>query len=394
MSFADIIINMLPPLWDAASEEYLMKQSILAILAALMTSLQSTSSKFHPLIIPLIRDSIEPTSPTRVYLLDDALDLWSSVLDQTPAPSSELASLAPLLFPLYSTASETLRTALTLTESYILLIPSDILSSSPALLSALHPLLTSLKPRDTYHVTTLLELLIRLAVLTGGEPAVRALTSAFLSTNTLHTLLSSLQAAYEAHQTTGPNRIVCPLDFIVEIDYLSILARLAVANPPLFVEALAAIAPTLGERFDTTIHWLLTEWFSHLDNIGHPDRKKLHVLALTGLFTLAAPWILSRLQELMTAWTDIITELIDEESGSDTMIIWDVEASKGEAETAKEERSRKVAYEDVVRRVDVKVAVREAVNGVLECVGKVEFEKMVEDVDRDVVGAFGRLGVV
>lgn len=144
MDYADIIIQMLPPLWDAAAEEYLLKQSILAILAALMTSLQCSSSKYHPLIIPLIHDSVEPTAPTRVYLLDDALDLWSTVLEQTPSPSPELASLAPLLFPLYSTVSETLRTALSLTESYILLIPSEILSSSTALLSALHPLLTSL----------------------------------------------------------------------------------------------------------------------------------------------------------------------------------------------------------------------------------------------------------
>ncbi|KAL8831886.1 MAG: hypothetical protein Q9191_000599 [Dirinaria sp. TL-2023a] len=394
MDYADTIIQMLPPLWDAASEEYLLKQSILAILAALMTSLQSSSSKYHPLIIPLIHDSVEPTASTRVYLLEDALDLWSTLLDQTPSPSPELASLAPLLLPLYSTASETLRTALSLTESYILLIPSEILSSSTALLSALHPLLTSLKPRDTCHVTTLLELLIRLAVLTGGEPSIRSLTSAFLSTNILHTLLSSLQAAYEAHQTTGPNHTASPLDPIVEIDYLSILARLAVAGPALFLEALTAVAPTLGERFDTTINWLLTEWFSHLDNIGHPDRKKLHVLALTALYSLAAPWILSRLQELMTAWTDIVTELIDEESGNDTMVIWDIESMKGEAETAKEERSRRVAYEDVVRRVDVKVAVREAVQGVLARLGREEFEKWVENVDRDVMEAFGRLGVV
>jgi len=385
---------MLPPLWDNACEEYLLKQSILGIIAALMTSLQSSSSKYHSLIIPLIRTSIEPTSPTRVYLLEDALDLWSTLLDQTPSPSPELTSLAPLLFPLFSSANETLRTALSITESYILLIPTEILSSAPSLLSALHPLLHSLKPRDTYHLTTLLELLIRLAILTAGAPALQSLTSALLSTHTLHTLLSALQLAHEAHQTTGPNRLPSPLDPLVETDYLNILARLAVTSPQLFIHALTAVAPSLGERFDTTIAWLLTEWLAHMDNIGHPDRRKLHVLALTALFTTAQPWILRRLQELMSLWTDVISELVDEETGRDTMTMWEDAEGRKEGETAKEERMRRVEAGDVVRRVDIKGAVRGAVERVVAVVGREEFERWVRDVDADVVGAFGALGVV
>lgn len=385
---------MLPPLWEAAGDEFLMKQTILGILVSLMTSLEVFSSKYHSIIIPLIRDSVDPENSNRLYLLDDALDLWSTVLEQTPAPSPELASLARFLFDLYSTGSEALRTALSLTESYILLIPSEILSSASELLLALHPLFTTVKPRDLYHVTTPLELLIRVSLLSGGESAIRSLASAFIETGTIHTLLSGLQAAHEAHQTTGPNAITSPLDPIAETDYLSILARLIVAGPALFLEALSAVAPTLGERFETSINWLLTEWFTHLDNIGHPERKKLHVLALTALFTTCGGWILSRLQELMSIWTEIITELIDEDSGTDSIVVWDADVLKGEAETAKEERSRRIAFEDVVRRIDIKVAVRDAVNGVLGRIGREQFEKWVENVDKDVVAAFGRLGVV
>lgn len=385
---------MLPPLWDAALEEYLLKQSILAIISALMASLQSSSSNYHPLIIPLIRTSVEPDSPTRVYLLDEALDLWSTLLDQAPYPSQALTSLAPLLFPLFTSASETLRTALSLTESYILLIPTEILSSTPALLFALHPLLTSLKPRDTYHVTTLLELLIRLAA--PDPQAIQSVTSAFLETHTMYTILSSLQSAHEAHQTTGPNRITSPLDPIVETDYLSILARLALASPELFTEALTAVAPTLGERFDTTIAWLLAEWLGHMDNIGHPDRRKLHILSLTALFTTAQPWILRHLQSLMSLWTDIITELIDEDTGRDTMVFWDRTGNEGrrEGETARDERRRRVEESDVVRSVDVREAVRGSVQGVVNGLGREEFQRWVGDVDGDVVVAFGRLGVV
>ena len=389
-----MIMESLPPLWDAAGEEYLFKQSILAIIAALMTSLKASSTKYHPMMIPLIRTSVEPESPTRVYLLEDALDLWSKILDQTSTPSPELTSLAVYLFPMYTVASDTLRVALEITESYITLIPHEILSSAPDLLSAFQPLLGTLKPRDTYHVTTLIELLIRVSLLTNGLSSLETLTSALLSSNTLYTMLSALQAAHEAHQTTGPNSIPSPLDSLVETDYLCILARLAAASPQLFISAITATSPSLGEHFPTTIKWLLEEWFAHIDNIGHPDRKKLSVLALTSLFSTAEPWILVHLQQLMSVWTETITELIDEETGSDTMVYWNVDDGKVEGESAKEERMRRVGFEDVVRRVDVKAAVREAVQGVVERVGREAFEGLVGDVDRDVVAGFGALGVV
>ena len=394
-----MIMSYLSMFWNAAGEEYLLKQSILGIIAAIVTSNMRSSSKYHSLIIPLIRDSVTVDSPTRIYLLEDATDLWSKVLDQTSSPSPELTTLAgEHLFPMFTVASETLRTALDITESYITLIPHEILASAVPLLSALNPLLGGLKPRDTYHVTNLIELLIRVALLTDGITGLQTFTSALLSSNTLYIILSSLQTAYEAHQTTGPHSIPSPLDPLVEIDYISILARLAAADPQLFTSAVKAVSPLLGdgggEPFHTTINWLLSEWTSYIDNMGHPDRKKLSALALTSLFTTAEPWMLSRLQELMSIWTETITELIDEESGQDTMVFHDIEAGKFAGETAKDERMRHVGFEDVVRRVDIKIFVREALQSVVQRVGMEAFQGYVANVDKDVVAAFQNLRVV
>ena len=314
-------MQFLPPLWEAAGEEYLLKQSILGITAALMASIGEASSKYHPMVVPLLHGSVQPESPSRVYLLEDAIDLWLKLVDHAPSSSPELTSLAVYLFPLFTLAGSTLEVALEITGSYITLIPNEILASAPDLLNALQPLLGNMKPREEYHVTTLVELLIRIALLTNGTPALERLTSALQSSHVLYTILSSLQSNYEAGQTTGPNSIPLTLDTLVEIDYLSILARLAIASPQLCVSAITAISPSLGEHFDTTIKWLLTEWFGHLDNIGNPNRKKLSVLALTTLFTTAEPWILSRMQELMSVWTETIIELTDEGTGKDSMLI-------------------------------------------------------------------------
>lgn len=96
----------------------------------------------------------------------------------------------------------------------------------------------------------------------------------------------------------------------------------------------------------------------------------------------------------MSLWTDVVSELVDEETGRDTMTMWEDAEGRKEGETAKEERMRRVEAEDVVRRVDIKAAVRGAVEGVVAVVGREEFERWVGDVDADVVRAFGALGVV
>lgn len=307
--FADQIISLLPPLWAQAGEEYLLKQSILGILSALVRSTQSSSQKYHPLILPLIQSSISPSSETRLYLLEDALDLWSTILDYIPTPASpEIISLAQNLFPMYDVASETLRKALDITESYIYLIPSELLSNVSLLLTPWTSLLGSLSREANGRVTHLIELLIRSADSLGGIPAVQELTSSLLSTAFLPTLLSALHEAYKAHQTTGPNRITPSIDSVTETNYFTLLARLAIASPSLFTSALDAALP------GNTIEWLLAEWFAHIDSISHEIQKKLSCMALTALLETGQAWILSRLQSLMGLWSDVVTELMVEDT--------------------------------------------------------------------------------
>lgn len=349
------------------------------------------------MIIPLIDSSVQPTSPTRVYLLEEAMDLWATILVQTSSPApQETINLAQHLFPMYEAASDTLRKALEITETYILLIPQHFLSESVRLLVPFSSLLGATKREAIGVITRLVELLIQSAEYIGGLQAVSQLTTNLVSSQFLFTLLTGLRAAYSAHQTTGPNRASSSIDGIVETDYLSVLARLALASPSLFTSALTAAWPQ--EEFGTAISWLLAEWFCHIDNIGDPERKKLSCLALTNLLQAGQPWILNHLQELMTVWTDTITELIDNDSdGTDCLIYWDEQKLRPEGpEAPADERRRRLSFADPVHRLDVKVFLHERLQGAAAaCGGQEAFEKLwVVNVDKDVLRAFGELGVV
>jgi hypothetical protein len=143
--YSDAIISMLPPLWAESGDENLIKQAILTMITAITTSLKEKSLKYHQLILPLIRDSVDPSSELAVYLLEDGIDLWTAILQQTPTtnpqPSAELLGLATSLIPLAELGSDSFRSVLELLESYILLSPQTILSTN-----ILEPLLRALSP--------------------------------------------------------------------------------------------------------------------------------------------------------------------------------------------------------------------------------------------------------
>ena len=387
-----------------------MKQSILGILSAVSTSIQAESRRYHPLIIPLIQSSIDPSSETRVYLLEEALDLWAVVLMQTPSEgvSSEVVALVQHLFPLFETASENLRKALEITEIYILLIPREILNNAAVMISPLVSLLETVRRNATGMVTSLVELLIREADSLGGMSAVGELTSTLLSSNWLSTTLSGLRDAYCAHQTTGPNKRTSPIGGVVETDYLNVLARLAVARPSLFLSAVEATRygsePDGLEPLEHKLSWLLTEWFSHMDNIGHPAHKKLNCLALTSLLETGQPWILSRLQNLMSLWTDVVTELVVDASlregvvdNRDCLVYSGLDASKPDGpEAPADYRKRVLEFKDPVHRIDIREYIREKLAAAIEVCGGMEaFQReWVQNVDEDVVKGFGALGIV
>ncbi|KAL8669754.1 MAG: hypothetical protein Q9168_005669 [Polycauliona sp. 1 TL-2023] len=393
--FADQIISVLAPLWEQAGTEFLLKQSILGILSSLISAVRGESQKYHAMLIPLIDSSVDVNSETRVYMLEDALDLWVNILQQTPSNAvSGVISLVPHLFPMLEVGSDTLRRALELSETYVYLAPAQMLASAGPILLPLTNLLKGSKREVAGSVLSIVELLMRSALELRGTEGLTSFTTQLLEFNFLHTVILGLRGAHEAHQTTGPNREKTWLDVLVETDYYSILARLALASPNILIDAIRAATP--NDPFDTTISWLLSEWFRHLDNISHPEKKKLNCLAVTALLQTGQPWILIRLQELMAVWTEVVVELYDDdERKDDCLVYWDPEATKGAKETAEQEGQRKLMFADPVHRIDLKPYIREHIQHAIAASGGNEAfqNQWVVNVDKDVLQEFSKLGI-
>ncbi|KAJ5084640.1 hypothetical protein NUU61_009219 [Penicillium alfredii] len=418
--FSDQILSLLPPLWEHSGEEHLMKQAILTLLSSLISSLKQESVRYHSLILPLIQSSVEPGSETIVYLLDEALDLWSAIMVQTPAPASpEILSLLPSLFPILEQGTDSAPQALHIVESYILLAPQEVLSDRNRfqLLVSFEALLQSTTKQRIGVIPRLVETMIRgaEAVDGGSESTYHVISRSLLDSSFLCALLEGLYSAHEASQTTGPNRKISSVVGVVETDYFSVLARLALANPTIFASAVAAATNSTEEHCLT---WLLTEWFLHYDNIGSVNQKKLHALGLTQLLALQGPatnpshpppppsYILAHLQSYLTMWTDLITELADGSSdpNADYLVYWNaptgsvtaVPEQSSEAEQPEAQRRSEWQSADAIHRYPIRDFVRHRLQElIVACGGAQRFqEEWLVNVDTEVVSAFGALGLL
>ena len=344
------------------------------------------------------------------YLLDEALDMWSAIMMQTPSPATpEILSLMPSLFPIIEMGIDNAASALAILESYILLAPQEILRDGirDRFFTTLNTSLSYTSAIRTGAVPRLVELTIRGAQATndGSNSAYGVIAQSLISTSFLQTLLQGLYSAFEVSQSSGPNRKTSSVVGVIETDYFSVLARLALADPNIMASAVAHATQTSEEQ---ALDWILTEWFSHYDNIGSANQKKLHVLALTQLLALPGPpkFLLNNLQCYLTVWTDIVVELADgsTDPNPDYLVSW--HAARGtetaapenneEVETPENRRNKEWVAADPVHQLPIRDFIRQRLEHLIgACGGAQQFqEEWLVNVDTEVVTAFGELGLI
>ena len=324
---------------------------------------------------------------------------------------------------MFEEATDCAPQAIQIAESYVLLAPDEVLSDNIRfpMLVACRALLKSTTRQHLGIVPRLVELIIRgVEFVDGGsENAYSIISQTLVESQFLSSLLEGIYSSHEASQTTGPNKKRTSVYGVVETDYYSVLARLALGSPGVFISAVSTVTGTSEEQ---TLTWILTEWFLHFDNIGSVTQKKLHALGLTQLLTLnintTAPppvYILNHLQSYLTMWTDLATELAEgtedddgnpQSRGRDYLVYWNEKKQQhnnnGDEEAAsitevpESERKRAWKSSDVVHRVNFGDYVREVLQSlIVRCGGEQRFqEDWLGNVDREVVGAFGALGIL
>jgi hypothetical protein len=398
--FGDAIMAILPKVWEsAASEEYMIKQSVLAIMSALVSSMRVESQRYQGAIIPLLREAMNPESALHLHLIEESVDLWKAILVQSSPPlNPDLIQMVQLALPLLEYESEVANQCLDIVKDYILLAPQDILSDAlrRPTLAALAKTLDSKSREQSQVGAKSIELVIRVAEEFGGVQGVSLVVQDLLEIDVLRTVLEGLHSAWESNQTTGPNRKPSKINTTKETDYFALLARIALADPALLVTMLTSF----GSPIDQVWSWLGTQWFANFDCMGDAQREKLSCLALTRLWELPNPMqelVLARLQDYLSMWTSVVTELADDASGealgSRDCLVWSTEVARYEYDTPRDVTERELATKDPVHRVVTFEFVKARLADMVQRVGGEQaFEaNWAVNVDREVLTGFQRL---
>ncbi|RIB09431.1 armadillo-type protein [Gigaspora rosea] len=353
--FADKITNLLPPLWQAAHDEHLFKPAILSILTKLVQALGGESINLHEFIIPIIQYSVDPNGDEYVYLLEEALDLWLAILENSVECTPLMFSLVPAVIGLMEYGTENFKKILRILESYIVLVPEMITQSyCHPIMDAFSRLLGDLNSEACRAIIQVIDIILQTCPF-------QALSETIINTGLLWKFLNSILSGSEEYP-------------YVIVSYISILARIVIIDPQFFIQFVTIANQQYNLPQINLIDKILEMWLDKFDNIGHPKQRKLNAMAFATIITTTNPTILGYLQQFIGIWCDVLSE-IRESGGGDTLVYWQEEYSiesgvGGEHdETPETKRKRALLQRDpihttnLIQYIRTKIAECEAING-------------------------------
>src|ERR1700759_2653030 len=110
-----------------------MKQTVLVVLCRLFRAMGEAGAAYHSLTLPLIHDIVRPDSKLGYVLLEETLELWCTVVQETPTQAqqglnADLLGLMQYLPPLLEQDTENTEKCIDIMESYTVLAPRATLS--------------------------------------------------------------------------------------------------------------------------------------------------------------------------------------------------------------------------------------------------------------------------
>lgn len=399
--FGDFIMTALPGVWESAGElNFMLKQSVMAILQTLVGAMKGDSQKYQSQMLPLVAEATQAGSDLYLYLVEEALDLWNSILLQTSPPlPPPLLELAERAVQQLGAQNEHVFPYLSIVGAYIHLAPEVLLEDRfrEPVLNAFSASLNTKAREQLSIVTKYTCYYIRYAHELGGTPGLQLVVRDMLQTGFLTRMFDGIHDAFEAHQTSGPNRKEPRVNNLGLADYFVILSRIAVIDPGIFVEMLTSFGP-----IQQVWSWLSEEWFRAFDSIADPHMLKLNLLALTRLLELPQPvqdLVLAKLQDYFSMWTSVMVQILGdgyagpEGANVDTLVL--TEPLQGtEWDTTKDVKERALFSSDPVVTVHSLQFVKERLRGLVDRVGGLQAfrDNWAVNVDGDVLAGFEALG--
>lgn len=312
-SCVESILSPLGQIWQSAegAEVCLLRKRVLNILNLVVIAIGcENTSRLDPLVMPMLIIATNPQVAASDYVMEDGLELWTTIMNNTTIYSADLHGLFPHLHPILTRDLEFLQVSMKLVESYVVLGAGPFLQDHAPVVSELfHLTVTEVSPRGAQHVAAAIETLLR----RFPEEAADMLRQSGVLTKLLLTVVESngddrLRNGGDGYAPPSRN------DDTIVVHYLSLLARVLFTAPTQMRALLHVPGITDGspEQVMARMLQLVDLWLQHFDAMGFasssmPWRRKLVALALVSLIP-ADPRFLERLDQILSVCIDVMAE--------------------------------------------------------------------------------------
>lgn len=168
----EAFMHYLPGLWRESEEYYMLRCAIVSTLVQLVKALGNDSAKLNPFLLPVIQLGTDVRQNAIVYLLEDSLQLWLTVLEFSTTMTNDLMQLFNNMPALLEYSSENLRCCLIIVLAYVLLAPELVMRTHGVqIITICDNLMADMRSEGIIMLTRLVETFIRASPTLGSETA-------------------------------------------------------------------------------------------------------------------------------------------------------------------------------------------------------------------------------
>ncbi|CAH1155509.1 unnamed protein product [Phaedon cochleariae] len=365
----DSLVHYLPHLWQESEEHNMLRCAIVSTLVQLVKALGGVKPELNPFLLPIIQLGTDTTQSAILYLLEDSLDLWLTVLEYSPAMTNELMSLFNNMPPLLEYSTETLRQCLIICQVHLLLAPELVMrTNGMQVIQICDNLMPDLKNEGIVILMRLVEVYIRASPLLGSETTLPILPRIF-------------------------QRIYCSEEYPMLMSmYLCILSRVLLSSHEIFTRVLNNVAQAHNETDQTTLGKILDVWLDKMRNVAELDHRKLLGLALVNLLTTQSGPVLERFGLIILNILESLNDITKpEENGTmtDSLVLTEgqspshFEDGDGFYETDHDERKKLLVLSDPVHTIVLKDYLQSQLFELRNQVGLQQYQQLLQCVDGD-----------
>ncbi|XP_067934754.1 importin-11-like [Watersipora subatra] len=367
-----VLIQCLPALWQQSEQHNMLRCAIVSTLTSLVRGLSSESHQLSHIVLPVIELSTDTSQPAHVYLFEDGLELWLTVLQNSVECTPPLLQLFKAIPVIIDLSTENLKCCLKIIESYALLSAQSLfLQFGNMLVDSLCSLVTDIKSEGLIMVLRVVETFFKLLPNESSQ------------------LFKKLFIEWIIPSVLDGESYPMVMSL-----YLCLVSRLIMNSQQLFLLYLAEYSHTHHYQEADVLREFLRTWFESLDCISQSERRKICALAIATLIPTGLGAAAEGLDPMVNACVQVMHDICTSMSVEGKLIVTDTAYLDPEDPTQvteltynnmHEQRKQEVSKRDLVFNIKLHEFVYSKLGELCTMIGEGGYQQLMSTIDQDII---------